>query len=113
MSDASASTPTTKETEWPVLKASRDLWNAFLKLPGLRDEDLSYARFHIHALQSIAAATFVSRTTQSFFADGRLTAGEQRDQAGRCSCRGSDDLCPCQNAPDAQTRHHRATGAAS
>lgn len=29
-----------------------------------------------------------------------LTEVEKRAQAARCACRGSDDYCPCQNAPD-------------
>lgn len=33
-----------------------------------------------------------------------LTQEEQKAQAERCPCRGSDDYCPCQNAPDAITR---------
>jgi hypothetical protein len=33
-----------------------------------------------------------------------LTATEQRDQGGRCGCQGADDLCVCQNVPDATTR---------
>lgn len=32
-----------------------------------------------------------------------LTPIEQKAQASRCSCRGADDMCPCQNAPDRQT----------
>lgn len=32
-----------------------------------------------------------------------LTPDEQKTQASRCSCRGADDMCPCQNAPDRQT----------
>lgn len=33
-----------------------------------------------------------------------LTQEEQKAQAERCPCRGSDDYCPCQNVPDAITR---------
>lgn len=36
-----------------------------------------------------------------------LTIAEQKAQATRCSCRGADDYCPCQNAPDTQTRKDR------
>lgn len=32
-----------------------------------------------------------------------LSRDEQRAQGARCACRGSDDYCPCQNAPDRQT----------
>lgn len=32
-----------------------------------------------------------------------LTDAEIKAQAARCSCRGSDDYCPCQNVPDAIT----------
>lgn len=32
-----------------------------------------------------------------------LTPAEQKAQAERCGCCGADDLCPCQNVPDAQT----------
>lgn len=38
------------------------------------------------------------------FAARSLTEAEMRDQAGRCGCRGVDDMCPCQNAPDRTTR---------
>jgi hypothetical protein len=33
-----------------------------------------------------------------------LSLDEQKAQGARCGCRGSDDYCPCQNAPDAITR---------
>lgn len=36
-----------------------------------------------------------------------LTASEQRAQAARCSCQGTDDYCVCQNVPDATTRAQR------
>lgn len=32
-----------------------------------------------------------------------LTDAEQRDQAGRCLCKGSDEYCPCQNTLDRRT----------
>lgn len=32
-----------------------------------------------------------------------LTTDEQAEQGRRCGCRGIDDYCPCQNAPDAKT----------
>lgn len=32
-----------------------------------------------------------------------LTQDEQKAQAQRCGCKGSDDYCPCQNAPDQVT----------
>ncbi|GLQ09283.1 hypothetical protein GCM10007913_12150 [Devosia yakushimensis] len=41
-----------------------------------------------------------------------LTTAEKAAQASRCGCKGSDDLCPCQNAPDAQTIAERLAGAA-
>lgn len=37
-----------------------------------------------------------------------LSADEQKAQAARCGCRGSDDYCPCQNVPDAETKTARA-----
>lgn len=40
--------------------------------------------------------------------DSHLTAAEQKAQALRCGCRGSDDYCPCQHAPDRVTRQYRA-----
>lgn len=43
-----------------------------------------------------------------------LTSAEQKAQAARCGCRGHDDYCVCQNAPDSQTvaaRHPSAEGA--
>lgn len=36
-----------------------------------------------------------------------LTNDEQKAQGRRCSCRGSDDYCPCQNTPDRQTTKER------
>ena len=36
-----------------------------------------------------------------------LTDAEQKEQAKRCSCRGVDDYCPCQNVPDSQTIRSR------
>lgn len=36
-----------------------------------------------------------------------LSDGEMAVQAKRCACRGSDDYCPCQNAPDRQTQKER------
>lgn len=36
-----------------------------------------------------------------------LSVGEQAAQAARCACRGADDYCPCQNAPDRETLAHR------
>jgi hypothetical protein len=33
---------------------------------------------------------------------------EQKAQALRCGCRGSDDYCCCQNVPDRVTRQYRA-----
>lgn len=37
-----------------------------------------------------------------------LSPQEKADQGRRCGCRGQDDYCPCQNAPDATTRASRA-----
>lgn len=37
-----------------------------------------------------------------------LSGAEQKAQGARCGCRGADDLCVCQNAPDAETRRLRA-----
>ena len=31
-------------------------------------------------------------------------ASQQRAQAERCGCKGTDDYCPCQNVPDRITR---------
>ncbi|WBU27628.1 hypothetical protein OOZ54_13240 [Rhodopseudomonas palustris] len=39
---------------------------------------------------------------------GCLTEDEKRDQADRCGCRGANDLCGCQNEPDAATVAKRA-----
>lgn len=38
-----------------------------------------------------------------------LSEAEQKAQGERCACRGSDDYCPCQNAPDAKTLADRAS----
>lgn len=40
-------------------------------------------------------------------AEPGLTDAEQKAQAARCGCRGSDDYCACQNQPDEQTRAAR------
>lgn len=45
--------------------------------------------------------------------DHCLTSAEQAAQASRCNCRGADDLCVCQNAPDAETRAARRLAFAS
>lgn len=37
-----------------------------------------------------------------------LSPAEQKAQGARCGCRGADDMCPCQNAPDRETRRVRA-----
>lgn len=37
-----------------------------------------------------------------------LTSAEQKAQATRCGCKGSDDYCVCQNAPDKVTLAERA-----
>lgn len=39
--------------------------------------------------------------------NGCLTDAEQKAQATRCSCRGSDDYCVCQNVPDDATKAER------
>lgn len=39
--------------------------------------------------------------------EGCLTREEQRAQALRCSCRGTDEWCVCQNSPDHITRKER------
>ncbi|MBB5040849.1 hypothetical protein [Shinella fusca] len=36
-----------------------------------------------------------------------LSFEEQKAQGQRCACNGSDDYCPCQNVPDAETRSLR------
>jgi hypothetical protein len=36
-------------------------------------------------------------------ADACLSDAEQKAQAARCGCKGSDDYCPCQNAADRET----------
>lgn len=37
-----------------------------------------------------------------------ITYHEQKSQAARCPCKGSDDWCPCQNTPDRATLDARA-----
>jgi hypothetical protein len=39
--------------------------------------------------------------------DGCLSDIEQKAQATRCGCHGSDDLCVCQNSPDEITKAER------
>lgn len=39
---------------------------------------------------------------------GYLTPQEQQAQAERCGCRGTNDMCGCQNTPDRQTLTERA-----
>lgn len=41
------------------------------------------------------------------YPDRCLSLAEQKEQAARCSCRGGDDYCPCQNVPDRQTLKER------
>jgi hypothetical protein len=41
-----------------------------------------------------------------------LTLAEQKAQAARCPCHGSDDYCPCQNRPDATTLRERGSAQA-
>ncbi|EHK56855.1 hypothetical protein [Allomesorhizobium alhagi] len=41
-----------------------------------------------------------------------LSGAEKKAQGQRCGCRGSDDYCPCQNAPDRETRRARTALAA-
>ena len=45
--------------------------------------------------------------------DGCLTDTEQKAQAARCACRGSDDYCVCQNAPDLDTKAERRASSVS
>lgn len=40
-------------------------------------------------------------------AEPGLSSAEMKAQARRCSCRGSDDYCTCQNVPDHATRAQR------
>lgn len=35
--------------------------------------------------------------------EATLTRAEQKAQGERCGCGGSDEYCPCQNTPDAET----------
>lgn len=37
-----------------------------------------------------------------------LTEAEMKAQGARCPCKGADDMCVCQNVPDAITRRERA-----
>jgi hypothetical protein len=37
-----------------------------------------------------------------------LTPAEQKTQGARCGCKGTDDMCPCQNTPDRQTIKDRS-----
>ena len=43
--------------------------------------------------------------------DHGLTDAEQKAQALRCACRGSDDYCACQNVTDTTTRAERRASA--
>ncbi|MFA6984609.1 MAG: hypothetical protein WC213_00185 [Arenimonas sp.] len=45
--------------------------------------------------------------------DDGLSDAEQKAQAARCGCRGSDDYCACQNVPDATTKAERRAVALS
>ena len=42
-----------------------------------------------------------------------LSMAEKAAQAARCGCRGADDWCVCQNAPDRQTIAERRAAAAA
>lgn len=62
------------------------------------------------AAMSTAACIFaaVEETIEQLLAAAPcLSPAEQKAQAARCGCHGADDLCPCQNAPDATTRAAR------
>ena len=61
-------------------------------------------------LRSIAwgLARVASAAPQAKAVDG-LTDHEQKSQAARCPCGGSDDWCPCQNVADRETRDARAS----
>ncbi|NGO50479.1 hypothetical protein [Allomesorhizobium camelthorni] len=41
-----------------------------------------------------------------------LSGAEKKAQGARCGCQGVDDYCPCQNAPDRETRRARTALAA-
>lgn len=56
------------------------------------------------AIQDAVEAWFADREVRA--APG-LSDAEQKAQGARCGCRGADDMCPCQNVPDATTRRER------
>lgn len=65
---------------------------------GLTDDSLIRLAYE----RGVAAGRLNQRANEAC-----LSAAEQKAQAARCGCRGADDMCPCQNVPDATTRAER------
>ena len=55
--------------------------------------------------EEAAIADFIENCQED--CDLRLDGPAKAAQAARCSCRGTDEYCPCQNVPDAETRRAR------
>jgi hypothetical protein len=57
------------------------------------------------------ATDYAAMAIEDQMRDAILSGAEQKAQAARCSCRGHDDLCACQNAPDHRTLSERRAAA--
>ncbi len=55
------------EQEKKVIKASAELWNAFLKLDQYHPDDIKDVRFHIHAIQRIVMSREAVRNNTKLF----------------------------------------------
>lgn len=77
--------------------------------------------FNAHVASTLGWADFAKLHTQisgaeykraflAGFQSGCLTDAEKKEQAERCSCRGADDYCVCQNSPDTHTTRQRNGG---
>lgn len=83
-----------------------ELAEAFLESePGETRQAASDRASLAQAIQDAVKAWFAEREARRAPC---LTSAEQKAQGARCGCRGADDLCPCQNVPDATTRRERA-----
>lgn len=58
--------------------------------------------------RSVYSSDDAARRAAFKVAEDVLSPAEQKSQAARCSCRGADDMCPCQNAADRQTIKDRS-----
>ncbi len=71
--------------------------------------DVGYGEDEIHLIADMICGEICALSTQpEAEAVECLGADEQKAQAMRCPCRGTDEYCTCQNSPDQFTREARA-----